>query len=155
MDRGRVTWEVCLTVLHMTSSGNQTPKLFVPTTQGALGLVGACVLMTGELLIPYCLCLHTSDGYLVDKKCVWVAKVAWIPLCYIYSQGRWDCCSGVCPIPGRDCRGWIWSDHKLGNFTFLCHVLPHLSKMSHLHWFSCAMQGLLYTWKQYCTVILH
>ena len=29
----------------------------------------SCVAVLGKLLIPYCLCLPSCDGYLVDKNC--------------------------------------------------------------------------------------
>ena len=35
-----------------------------------------CPKVLGRLLIPYCLCLLSSDEYLVDDICVWVAPAA-------------------------------------------------------------------------------
>ena len=48
--------------------------------------------MLGKLLIPCCWCLPSSDGYLVNGKCVWMAQAACILVwCVVaFFQGRCD-----------------------------------------------------------------
>ena len=70
--------------------------------------------VSGKLLIPYCLWIPSSDGYIVNENYDWEINLS----AYLYdrravfSQGRWDCSSGVCPIPGNV------SHLKLCTFTF-------------------------------------
>ena len=51
----------------------------------------SCVEVSVRLLIPNCLCLLLTDGYLVNDNCAGVAQVACIlglcDLCALYSQG--------------------------------------------------------------------
>ena len=51
--------------------------------------LGLCVEVSSKVLASYCLCLPSSDEYLVDENCDCVAQAACIfVLCAVFSYSR-------------------------------------------------------------------
>ena len=85
-------------------------------------------------LIPYCLCLRgtSSHGYLVDKNYGGVVKATCVHVCVIFSQDRWDCSSGLCPIPGKGRERFAEYGIAVGLLNMVYLYLYHY----YTHWWS-------------------
>ena len=105
--RSYKTFETCKRLAPLWSSGLVTPLFFVDVLVD--GLVDralnsgskspgfdfhcwSCVEVLDKLLIPHCLCLPGSNGYLVAEYYVWVAEVAcilvWLVRCILPGEMR-------------------------------------------------------------------
>ena len=79
----------------------------------------SCVEVSGKLLIPYCLCPPSSNGYLVESKIgkLWVALAAENAL--NSPQRRWDCIRESSNTRGVDCKVcWTHGDIRVQTPTF-------------------------------------
>ena len=103
----------------------------------------SCVEVSGEIFIPYCLCLASSGEYLVDGNCIWVSQATCMT-CTLYSpRGDEMKLLKLC-VSGKIVVGWIWY-----RFQTLCYVSLPLAS-----WSSALTLKVLNFWKftSYCSL---
>ena len=66
--------------IYMQSNWGSYLLMHYDSGSKSLGFVShrrSCAEVSGKLFIPNCICLPSSDRYLVDENCVWVAQKVW------------------------------------------------------------------------------